>query len=59
MKTFILRSGAVFMVLGSLAFVWKAVEFSAWNLLAVPVYVGFAVMFWRSATRVQRRRAQG
>ena len=51
MKKFALLAGVALMALSSVAFVWQGITGSTWSLLAVPVYMGFAVMFWRSASR--------
>ena len=51
MRKRVLRTCAVLMALSSAAFVVNSFFGSHWNLLAAPLYLALAVMFWRSARR--------
>lgn len=51
MRKRVLRTCAVLMALSSAAFVRNSFSGSHWNLLAAPLYLALAVMFWRSAER--------
>lgn len=49
MKTFIMRIGALFMLVSAIAFGWKASVENPWDALAIPLYCAIARAFWKVA----------
>lgn len=50
MKTFIIRTGALFMLVSAIAFGRKAFVDNAWYALAIPLYCAIARAFWKAAS---------
>lgn len=56
MRAFILKTGALLMLLSSIAFAIKAALDNAWYVLATPLYLAIGASFWKAGAR--REKAQ-
>lgn len=52
-KATVLLAGVALMVLASIAFTLQGLAARHWQLLAVPLYLGLALSFWKSARRLR------